>query len=371
MNNILSHDTVNLTELFGHDEQIYGIIYRITNLITGKIYIGQTKHTLEKRWKGHIKDANGSNSNQYIHNSIRKYGPDNFSIVQIDVAYDPNELNLKEELYIMQENSLSPNGYNLKSGGYLNTWCQESRDKLSKKRLEMHLTHSDELKQHWSDVKKGIPKSEEHRRKISAGNKNKPKSEEHKRKLSESLMGHDMGFWYHNPETNKKIRRLDGDEIPEGFIEGFGEANNSGFIFCHNIETGEMKTFDDVSSIPEGWKRGNPNVGLKMCVHNPETGQLIRIMKDAEIPEGFIKGSNLSSTKGLFWYHNPKTSERKMFNKTDQIPEGFIKGTGLATRKGKRLYMNNETGQRKMFAIGEFIPEGFELVNTSDTETKD
>lgn len=220
MSNILQkEDFVNLDEYFALP--IYGRIYKITNLITNKIYIGQTTKSIEERFRGHIKESkNYSKSNQYIHKSMRKYDVKNFIIEEIDIAYSKEELDIKEEMHILNKNSLVPNGYNLKTGGYSNCWCKESRKKLSEKRLSMHLTHSEELKKHWSEMKKGKIKSKEHKEKIGMAHKNIPKSKEHREKISKTLTGYEPGLWYWNPTTNEQKRIKSTELIPEGFIRG-------------------------------------------------------------------------------------------------------------------------------------------------------
>lgn len=60
----------------------FGVIYKITNILNGKIYIGQTTKSIEKRFGQH-KCATG-NRNSSISSSIRKYGEENFSIEIID-----------------------------------------------------------------------------------------------------------------------------------------------------------------------------------------------------------------------------------------------------------------------------------------------
>ena len=58
-----------------------GKIYKYTNLINGKIYIGQTKQTLEQR---DYKHQTQLNDNTYFHRAIKKYGRKNFSLELIE-----------------------------------------------------------------------------------------------------------------------------------------------------------------------------------------------------------------------------------------------------------------------------------------------
>lgn len=94
------------------------IIYKITNLINDKVYIGKTCRDLTTRWKEHWSCALNKADNFYLHNAMRKYGQENFKIEQIDIANTIDELNLKEQEYITLYNALNnKTGYNLTRGG--------------------------------------------------------------------------------------------------------------------------------------------------------------------------------------------------------------------------------------------------------------
>ena len=85
------------------------IIYKITCLINGKIYIGQTTTDIEKRWRRHTWRCTLDSRRMAISNAIDKYGKENFKIELIDSANSVEELNEKEVYYINMLNSLSPN----------------------------------------------------------------------------------------------------------------------------------------------------------------------------------------------------------------------------------------------------------------------
>lgn len=92
-------------------------IYKITNLVNGKVYIGQSTN-IKRRWKDHRKDAFWKNNPEYeypLYRAMRKYGIDNFSF---DILEECNkeDLNEKEKLYIAQYDSYQ-NGYNQTEGG--------------------------------------------------------------------------------------------------------------------------------------------------------------------------------------------------------------------------------------------------------------
>jgi group I intron endonuclease len=94
------------------------IIYKAENLVTGKIYIGQTKGSIESRSKKHIK---GSSKpllwKSAFLSSIRKHGGDNFVFSIVDTATTRKELDEKEKYWIAFYGCMVPNGYNMTAGG--------------------------------------------------------------------------------------------------------------------------------------------------------------------------------------------------------------------------------------------------------------
>ena len=123
----------NIHNLF----QVYGIIY-LHKSPSGGIYVGQTIFSIDDRKKQHIEDANRG-SPYIFHNSIRKYGIDNFTSMIIAVAYSKEELNDLEIYYIEYYNSYYKNddgtnnekGYNMTIGGEgSNGYIYTDEDKL-------------------------------------------------------------------------------------------------------------------------------------------------------------------------------------------------------------------------------------------------
>jgi len=113
------------------------MIYKVTNKINGKIYIGQTTTKLKRRWNMHKSASRNNRSNSALHSSISKYGHINFIIEPICSCFSEEELNLKEIYFIDTLNSLVPNGYNLKSGGNAGKWCKQAIDDISKVRKQL------------------------------------------------------------------------------------------------------------------------------------------------------------------------------------------------------------------------------------------
>lgn len=88
-----------------------GLIYKITNKVNNKSYIGQTRYTLEFRWRQHL----NSKDNCYFHKAIKKYGAENFN-VEILEECDFKDLDSREIFYIAKYNTFK-DGYNSTIGG--------------------------------------------------------------------------------------------------------------------------------------------------------------------------------------------------------------------------------------------------------------
>ena len=98
------------------------LIYKITNKVDGKIYVGQTKKTLEQRKKNHRCRYISDNSSYHLYNAMRKYGWENFEFeVLDDTATTAEELDTLEMHYITVYNTLDQSvGYNMYNGGVTN-----------------------------------------------------------------------------------------------------------------------------------------------------------------------------------------------------------------------------------------------------------
>ena len=108
------------------------IIYKITNEINKKIYIGLTTCSLEYRWSRHITESKNINNTKHLYKAMRKYGVENFKIEIIDETNDFKKLGQLEREYIRKFNSIDPNiGYNLTKGGESNQYDGNPGAKLT------------------------------------------------------------------------------------------------------------------------------------------------------------------------------------------------------------------------------------------------
>lgn len=102
-----------------------GAIYKITNKINNKVYIGQTKKTLKEKQLTHLSDfkkycAQSKNNNRPLYDAFKQYGIENFNY-EILLICDDNELNIQEQRFIKLYHSYvgddECNGYNATIGG--------------------------------------------------------------------------------------------------------------------------------------------------------------------------------------------------------------------------------------------------------------
>lgn len=143
-------------------------VYKITNVINGKVYVGQSWDT-RKRWGDH-RDQVGLNSSCYIHRAMRKYGIDSFKFQILAVPDSQEVMDELEEYFIRLFDSTNPKkGYNLRTGGAGWRPNEETRKKMSEVQLlrtqapgYVHpmqgKTHTPEVRKAQSERMTGVPR---------------------------------------------------------------------------------------------------------------------------------------------------------------------------------------------------------------------
>lgn len=153
-------------------------IYLIKNKINGMMYVGKTSRKLHERWREH---ANKASVRRMRHNTlsedIQKFGKESFELSLLCECDSKENGNIMEEYWINRLDTLNT-GYNKKHGGDTGKHIQETIEKiaessrnrvLSEESLEK-LRRSNSVPRPWT---RGIPKSEEHKRKISLSQKHR------------------------------------------------------------------------------------------------------------------------------------------------------------------------------------------------------
>lgn len=183
----------------------YNYIYKITNLINNKQYVG--KHSTDDLDDGYM------GSGIVIRKAIQKYGIENFNKEYLAFCDTEEKLNWFERFYIKKYKTFET-GYNLTAGGdgSLGRTCSdETKKKMSDAAVGRVL--SEEWKKNISLSKIGKPigvghiVDEETRKKIGAANRGKIRSEEFKKRMSDSRQGENAPMYgkHHSDETKKKI----------------------------------------------------------------------------------------------------------------------------------------------------------------------
>ncbi len=179
---------------------MYGLIYKITNLDNGKIYIGQTIASIERRFKQHLKSAFSEDKRfKYLplSNAIRKHGTERFKIEKIDEADNRNDLNKKERYWIKKLNAQDKNiGYNICEGG---SWILPHEAQLRAAEKRRGRKHSKEWKDNISKSKKGKSLSPEHKKHLS---------ENHRLKTTHVLIYKDGTIEVTRDSFNQLAKRL-------------------------------------------------------------------------------------------------------------------------------------------------------------------
>jgi group I intron endonuclease len=145
------------------------VIYLVTNTVNGKIYVGKTVETMDRRWTKHMTSAK-RRSNYPFHRAIRKYGTSAFTLQVIATAETDEQLRELEIYWIRELRSNDPAiGYNMTKGGDGPAgWVmsEATKKKIRLKALGRPCPKS--TRDAVSRRHKGVPISAEHKRKIAA-----------------------------------------------------------------------------------------------------------------------------------------------------------------------------------------------------------
>lgn len=226
------------------------IVYKVTNLINNKIYIGQSVYNNSKYY----------GSGKYLKFAIKKYGKENF-IKEVVEECDSSNLNEREKYWINYYDSIK-NGYNISKGGQKGWMVGLKHSDESKKQMSYnHIKEKNHMygKHHTEETKNKISNSlkkseifkiainkEDRIIKIKKNSKNNSKnvpfflgkkhSEESKRKMSEAKKGKTYALGLkHSEESKRKM-----SELKKGKAYFLGKTHTDEWKeFMRKIHTGK------------------------------------------------------------------------------------------------------------------------------------
>lgn len=340
-------------------------IYKITNLVNGKIYIGQSCD-IETRLKSH----KSCSTNEHLRNSIRLYGVDNFKFEVLEET-STDTINERERFWISYYDCTNPEkGYNLTSGG--------ERDG------GWH--HSEQSKQKMSDIAREYASRPEYVN-PAAGTVLIHKGSTTSRCKHDELEYYKQNGWESGP--SEKF-------VKDGASKRCGENNGvygKGYLFSgsknhfygkHHTEETKQKIRENMPDTTHGWKghkhseeskekmRGarpsvtgekNPNYGKRgkdavmygrKVIHKGDVEKRVpKSELDKYLADGWVLGVKPSTIQVLS--ENGKAHMQKLLN------SGFDTSV-FASNVGKKLI--SKSGVRKFVKIEEmdnYIKDGWKL----------
>ena len=172
-----------------------GFIYKIVHMESGRAYVGQTERKVETRWQEH---CSRSARRSHFDRAVKLYGSQAFTVSVLEEV-DNALLNEREIYWIAELRTFTdPNvGFNTTPGGDFvprqkgRKRSEETRKRISEsKKGRSWGRHSEGLKKVFSDMKKGIPLSESHKKALSEAWKLRPpKTQEAREKSRQSMLG--------------------------------------------------------------------------------------------------------------------------------------------------------------------------------------
>jgi len=178
-------------------------IYKITNTVTGQVYIGLSRDCPARMSKHKCDLRKNRHRNQHLQNSWNKYGEAIFSF-RVELECPADELASHEMRLIAESQSYKPDlGFNNSMGGENNPPTEETRKRISES-AKKRAPPSEETCRKISDAKKGKPVSEEVRLRLITMGKGRKKTDEERQRRSESLRGNTNGKGTKRTEEQKK-----------------------------------------------------------------------------------------------------------------------------------------------------------------------
>lgn len=252
-----------------------GYIYRITNLISKKMYIGQTIRDPNTRWCGHKNSIKAGKGCPILQKAALKDGIENFKFEVLIICFD-EDLNTYEKEYIKKYNTLAPNGYNATEGGEPGgTFSGKKHNEATKKVLsEKNRKYYDNLenkKRVAGLVKDGLQKSEKWKKAIAEGRigvagkwrTGGKLAEDTKKKISESVKKYFAG----DSKENKESRYKNHSEI---MTKAIGRKVNQ-----YTVNGEFINTYSTIKDAAKSISMTHGNISSALCGRAKTAGGFI------------------------------------------------------------------------------------------------
>lgn len=179
-------------------------IYKITNSLDAKFYIGSAVN-IDKRFYMHHNQLNhNKHRNAHLQRAWNKHGPDVFEFLVLQRV--PRDELISVEQRFLDETKAVECGYNICSTATNRSGCKHSAETIERMRLaQLGKRHSEVSKAAMSASKKGVakqPRTQEHRANIGLAHKGKTISEETKAKRKKTLA---VNGYKASPETRRRM----------------------------------------------------------------------------------------------------------------------------------------------------------------------
>lgn len=340
-------------------------VYKITNIITGKHYVGFSKN-VASRFKRHIFLAE-SGVNRRLYDSMRKHGVENFVLEIMENCDTRHDAARLEKFWILELNSMMPNGYNMTSGGdggnTLLNWTDAQKKELYAKQVKARegYSHNEKTRLKISNALRGKTMPIERRLKLSQTMKRlgikppitkgkmpwiagKTHSTESRKKISEARIGknwEDLWDAEYIKERKTKMREMfSGDNNPR-FVKfsvkdkitvlkmvassfdfrlkdsrkmtGFSEFKIRELF----REVGVLNFQSFKKTNKDNWKDTIHNLISKICSEGTDVSDILNIQKhEAPIPACLA-----GDARGLFPSSVPKTDQERIQNLSGKLKE--------------------------------------------------
>jgi hypothetical protein len=291
------------------------VVYKITNLINNKIYIGV--HRTD------ILNDNYYGSGKLIKRALKKYGKENFKREYLHIFNNDEVTHAfeKEKEYVTKEFTLREDTYNISEGGNINPVMYGENNPFYGK------THSKETIATIQQNNSWYKPTDEHKEKISKASKqfwdenkdrmidifsNRDKSfitDEFKQKCSNSFKGK-----HHTDETKEILRQ-------KRLGKSWGNHTEESKQQIREQHEGRIHDWQNkINNNPEKIKKtADTHRGMKRSEEAKQN------MKEAQ--KRRFENSP-AKNKGMKWIYNEVTNERKYILESDELPEGFKYGYG-------------------------------------------